>query len=180
MIVTAAGRTFELERLPRLANAGHHERDEVLDAYVVLRDQGCSLHEAAELLDKSYDHLRHVLLEARRRGDDRGRAPRRRMRTTKVYQRTEFDRQVAAWQELKGEGLTLAEAAERIGCTRSALTSTLTLARKRGIDVARTTGYVIEEWEFLREQGVDIETAARQLNTTPETIRRLAHGDQAA
>lgn len=139
-----------------------------LDAYAELAAVGMRPREAAVTLGISYAALDRMLCRAK--GDPRAvRAP-----AVIVRRRRRHEAILAAWQGIKRPGLTYAAAAEQIGCTRDALSSTLYRARREGVDTSSSIAYVTEEWNFLREQGVSLETAANQLGISPRTLRRAA------
>lgn len=118
------------------------QAEEVLDLWEAQRGQGRTVAQAAEVIGMKLDTLQTVLRRARARGDRRGDyepLP----RPQRGWRRR--DELVAAWVALEPTtwpGLTYAEAASLIGCSRSALTTAVSRARRAGIEVPAAPPYV--------------------------------------
>ena len=179
------GRQMGLEVRPspftKGPRAAPHKREDVLDQWDTWRGDGATVEEAAQALGMKLDTFQTILRRARQRGDDRGRYNVMRRRTPRKHRRPKFDAYLKAWNEAAVDS-TVTEVAKAIGTNRESLAHILHRARREGLEV-RESGYrkrgqvdpyVVEEWEHLRSSGVHITEAARRLNVTEDTLRRIS------
>lgn len=143
-------------------------REEVLARFVEAKPEVGSLEEAAEAMDMTLAALEKALERARAAGDQRGiYAPLRIHRPRSRRARREAILQ--AWTALPSPKPTHAEAAVVIGCTKYALASAISRARREG-SLVETEGpheAILEDWADLRDLADEHwERAATRLGLT--------------
>lgn len=114
-------------------------RETILQAYAVQHAAGLTVRQAAEAMKMSLPALDQVLVRAKRRGDPRAL---RVVPGRPVPDRSRREYILARWEEIVAPGLTYAEAADIIGCTRNALSQAQSRARKEGISVTKAPPYI--------------------------------------
>ncbi len=157
-------------------------RDDMLDGFVNAKFSVNSLEDAAEVMGVTLSALEKALERARARGDHRGRyAPLRIKRPRdRRARRHEIGEAYAALTRPRG---TYAESAEKIGCTRQALATTLSrLRREEGWEFPENINIeaVLEDWEILRAGDVYWEFAAKRLGLTVHAFRNVLHDARSA